>query len=74
MRQEPGKLIDDLASSVTAAAIAPIHTAQVISYLKTMKLPLGLLINFNVALLKHGIKRIVLSSSLGELGVLAVQS
>jgi GxxExxY protein len=40
---------------------APIHTAQVISYLKALKLPLGLLINFNVPLLKAGIKRIILT-------------
>ena len=42
-------------------ALAPIHTAQVISYLKTMNLPLGLLINFNVSLIKMGIKRVILS-------------
>lgn len=54
-------------------ALAPIHTAQVISYLKTFNLPLGLLINFNVPLLKHGIQRVVLSSNLGALGDLAVQ-
>jgi len=54
-------------------ALAPIHTAQVMSYLKTTRLPLGLLINFNVPLLKSGVKRIVLTDSLGDLGVLAVQ-
>ena len=37
----------------------PIHTAQVLTYLKQMKLSLGLLINFNVPLLRNGIKRIV---------------
>jgi GxxExxY protein len=42
--------------------LAPIHDAQVISYLKMTKLPLGLLINFNVPILKEGIKRIILSS------------
>ncbi|MBV6624660.1 MAG: GxxExxY protein [Rivularia sp. (in: Bacteria)] len=42
--------------------IAPKHEAQVISYLKTSKTPLGLLINFNVPILKQGIKRIILSS------------
>jgi GxxExxY protein len=41
--------------------IAPIHQAQVISYLKTMDRPLGLLINFRVPLLKDGVRRIVLS-------------
>jgi GxxExxY protein len=51
-------------------ALAPIHSAQVISYLKALNQPLGLLINFNVPLLKNGIKRIVLTSPLGALGVL----
>lgn len=41
--------------------LAPIHHVQVISYLKMLKLPLGLLINFNVVLLKHGIKRLIKS-------------
>ena len=42
-------------------ALAPIHSAQAISYLKTTGHQLALLINFNVPLLKQGIKRIVLS-------------
>jgi GxxExxY protein len=41
--------------------LAPIHQAQVISYLKANGLHLGLLINFNVTLLKHGIQRVILS-------------
>ena len=53
--------------------LAPIHTAQLISYLKTLRLPLGLLINFNVPLLKDGIKRVILSEERGDLGVMAVQ-
>lgn len=40
-------------------SLAGIHTAQVISYLKATRLHLGLLINFNVAVLKDGIKRVV---------------
>ena len=39
-------------------AFHPIHEAQVISYLKLSGKKLGLLINFNVKLLKNGIKRI----------------
>lgn len=39
---------------------APIHTAQLISYLKATKRRLGLLINFNTRVLKEGIKRIAL--------------
>ena len=42
--------------------LSPINEAQVISYLKTTKHPLGLLINFNVPVLKEGIKRIIVSS------------
>jgi GxxExxY protein len=42
--------------------LAPIHEAQVLSYLKMTNHPLALLINFNVPLLKDGIKRIILSS------------
>jgi GxxExxY protein len=42
-------------------ALAPIHKAQVISYLKATELHLGLLINFNVPVLKSGIQRIVRS-------------
>ncbi|HWZ88698.1 MAG TPA: GxxExxY protein [Polyangiaceae bacterium] len=40
--------------------IAPIHVAQLLSYLKATRLRLGLLINFNVAELRRGIKRLVL--------------
>jgi len=41
-------------------ALAPIHTAQVLSYLKATGLHLALLINFNVPVLRDGIKRVVL--------------
>ena len=37
--------------------IAPIHKAQLLSYLKLSGKKVGLLINFNVDLLKHGIAR-----------------
>ncbi len=43
-------------------SLIPIHEAQVLSYLKMTNYPLALLINFNVPLLKDGIKRIILSS------------
>jgi GxxExxY protein len=39
--------------------LMPIHEAQLLTYLKLSGLTLGLLINFNVAMLKQGIKRIV---------------
>ena len=41
-------------------ALAPIHIAQAISYLKATKHRLALLINFNVPVLKDGIKRVAL--------------
>ncbi|MBI1784911.1 GxxExxY protein [Candidatus Sumerlaeota bacterium] len=41
--------------------LLPVHTAQVISYLRITGHRLALLINFNVPVLKDGIKRIVLS-------------
>jgi GxxExxY protein len=40
--------------------ILPVHEAQLLTYLKLTGLRLGFLINFNVTLLKSGIKRIVL--------------
>jgi GxxExxY protein len=40
-------------------ALAPIHQAQVISYLKLTGKPIGLLINFHSLHLKDGIKRFV---------------
>jgi GxxExxY protein len=39
-------------------ALLPIHEAQLLTYLKLTGLRLGLLINFNVPMLKDGIKRI----------------
>lgn len=39
-------------------ALAPVHKAQMICYLKITKLKLGMLINFNVPVLKEGIRRI----------------
>lgn len=38
-------------------ALAPIHEAQILTYMKFANKPLGLLMNFNVTLLKNGIKR-----------------
>ncbi|MBK7632157.1 MAG: GxxExxY protein [Ignavibacteriales bacterium] len=40
-------------------SIAPVHTKQILTYLKLTGLKLGLLVNFNEALIKDGIKRIV---------------
>lgn len=40
-------------------AIDPVHRVQVLTYLKLLQLPLGLLINFNVPLIKDGIHRVL---------------
>jgi GxxExxY protein len=50
------KVIIELKSVET---LAPVHVAQVITYLKLSGCKLGILINFNVALLKDGFQRIV---------------
>jgi GxxExxY protein len=43
----------------TVDAIHPIHRVQVTTYLRLLKLPLGLLINFNVPLIKDGVTRVL---------------
>jgi GxxExxY protein len=52
-----GRVIVELKS---VEAIHDIHLAQVLTYLKLSKLRLGLLLNFNVNLMKKGIKRVIL--------------
>src|SRR5260370_1109769 len=42
----------------TVERLAPIHTAQLLTYLKVTNKALGLLMNFNVPILKHGLKRV----------------
>jgi GxxExxY protein len=54
-----GKLIVELKA---VESILPIHKSQLISYLKAMSLPLGLLMNFNVRMMRDGIQRIVFSA------------
>lgn len=39
--------------------LLPLHSAQLLSYLKLTGYPLGLLINFNVNLLKEGLRRVL---------------
>ena len=40
-------------------ALLPVHKAQLLSYMKLSGIKLGLLINFNEAVVKNGVKRIV---------------
>lgn len=50
-----GRLLVELKSVET---LLPVHGKQVLTYLKLMKLPLGILINFNVPLFRQGVRRI----------------
>lgn len=52
-----GRLVLELKAVET---LLPLHSAQALSYLKTTGHRLALLINFNVPMLKSGIKRIAL--------------
>ena len=54
------RLVDDrLVVEVKAVErTLPVHVAQVLTYLKLLNLQLGLLISFNVPLIKDGIKRV----------------
>jgi GxxExxY protein len=40
--------------------LLPIHQAQILTYMRLSKIPVGLIINFNVTKLQNGIKRFVL--------------
>ncbi|MEK6209892.1 MAG: GxxExxY protein [Pseudomonadota bacterium] len=51
-----GKLLLELKS---IDKVQPIHTAQVLTYLKMTGLKMALILNFNVLLMRSGIKRIV---------------
>jgi GxxExxY protein len=44
----------------SVAALLPVHQAQVLTYMKLTRCPVGLLINFNVPRLMDGVKRLVL--------------
>lgn len=50
--------------------VLPIHKAQVITYLKLMNFPLGLLINFNEILIRDGIQRVLNFKNLSVLASL----
>jgi len=54
-------LVDDavILETKSVDSLAPIHQAQLLSYLKLSGCEVGLLINFNVKLLKQGIVRMV---------------
>ena len=44
----------------SVAALQPVHQAQILSYMRLLKMPVGLLINFNHAVLRTGVRRLVI--------------
>jgi GxxExxY protein len=53
-----GRLVVELKAT---ECISPVHLAQLLTYLKATRLRLGLVITFNVAVLRTGVRRVVLS-------------
>lgn len=47
----------------SVAELTPLHEAQLLTYLRLCQLPVGLLLNFNVAVMKEGIQRVANSSA-----------
>jgi GxxExxY protein len=66
IRLESGLRIDVLVDDrvvielKTVEKLLPVHEAQLLTYLKLTNHRIGFLLNFNVALMKHGITRLVL--------------
>lgn len=52
----PGKLVVELKA---VERLHPVHEAQLLTYLRLSKTRVGLLLNFNVPVLKDGMKRMV---------------
>jgi len=67
-REEPLRfdvLVEDcvLVEAKAVAEVLPIHKAQLLSYLKLLNVPVGLLINFNEMKLTDGVHRLILPGS-----------
>jgi iron complex transport system substrate-binding protein len=54
-------LVDDqvVVELKSVEKLAPVHSKQLLTYIRLMKLPVGLLINFGASTLKEGLHRIV---------------
>lgn len=72
LRLEDGYRIDLLVSNKiivevkAVEKILPVHEAQLVTYLRLSRLHIGLLINFNVPLLKNGIVRKINSAAISQ--------
>lgn len=51
---------DLIVETKSVETLLPIHQAQTLTYMRLAKIPIGLLINFNVTKLQNGIKRLVI--------------
>ncbi|MBZ0118302.1 MAG: GxxExxY protein [Sandaracinaceae bacterium] len=69
-------LVDDqvIVELKTVASVLPIHEAQILTYLKLSQLRVGLILNFNVRLMKEGIHRFLSGASKSAPSVLSVPS
>jgi GxxExxY protein len=62
----PGQRVDLIVGGIVLIEIKAVpkiralHRAQVLSYLRTTKLHVGLILNFNATLMRHGIQRVAL--------------
>ncbi|MDB6167193.1 MAG: hypothetical protein JWM88_57 [Verrucomicrobia bacterium] len=55
-------LVEDclLVETKSVERILPIHKAQLLSYMRLLNIPVGLLLNFHEVVLKNGISRLIL--------------
>jgi GxxExxY protein len=58
-------LVDEclLIEAKAVERILPIHKAQLITYMKLLDVPVGLLINFNESKLTNGVSRLILPNA-----------
>jgi len=64
-REEPLRfdvLVEDcvLVEAKSVEKVLPVHKAQLLSYMKLLNVPVGLLINFNESKLTDGVSRLIL--------------
>jgi GxxExxY protein len=52
-----------LVEAKAVETILPVHKAQLLSYMKLLDVPIGLLINFNAAKLVDGVSRLILAGA-----------
>jgi len=61
----PDLIVDDkvIVEVKAVEALAPIHMAQLLTYLRVTSLHVGLILNFNSPTMKQGTRRVVLNAS-----------